>query len=130
MEFGDLLPAPYPDIDLLIETCHQNAIDAGWWMDPETGCYNYNRNVGELIALIHSEVSEALEGVRTDAMDKHLPYRNSVEVELADVLIRVFDLAGHLKLDLGSAIQEKLDYNKTRADHKAEARMQPGGKKF
>lgn len=82
------------------------------------------------IALIHSEVSEALEGARKNLMDDHLPHRKMIEVELADVIIRVADLCGALKLDLGGAVVEKLEYNANRADHKKENRNKVGGKKF
>ena len=84
----------------------------------------------EKLTLIHSELSEALEGVRKDKMDDHLPHRKSVEVELADAVIRIFDLAGAMQLDLGAAIAEKMAYNAQRPDHKAEARAAAGGKAF
>ena len=63
-------------------------------------------------------------------MDEHLPDRLSVEVELADTVIRCFDLAGGLGLDLGAAIAEKLIYNRDRADHQLANRAADGGKKF
>jgi NTP pyrophosphatase (non-canonical NTP hydrolase) len=66
------------------------------------------------LALIHSEVSEALEAERKDLMDTHLPHRSGLEVELADAMIRILDLAGGLNLDLGGAVEEKLEYNKSR----------------
>ncbi len=109
--------------------CHKAAVDGGWWTDHATG-QRKERNKGELIALIHSEISEALEGVRKDKMDDHLPHRKSVEVELADALIRIFDFAGAYDLDLGAAMIEKMDYNARRADHKPENRLKDGGKKF
>ena len=52
------------------------------------------------------------------------------EVELADVLIRVFDYAGAFGYDLDGAVSEKLVYNAQRPDHKAEARLRAGGKKW
>lgn len=82
------------------------------------------------IALIHSEVSEALEGFRKDLMDDHLPHRKMAEVELADIVIRVFDLAGAMGYDLASAINEKLEYNVNRDDHKPENRQKKNGKRF
>lgn len=82
------------------------------------------------IALIHSEISEALEGGRKDKMDDHLPDRKSEEVELADAVIRIMDLAGARGLDLAGAIIEKLAYNQSRPDHKPENRAAAGGKKF
>ena len=74
-----------------------------WWRSPDT-LSPIERNGGELIALMHSELSEALEGLRKDRADEHLPHRKSVEVELADTLIRIFDFAGELGLDLGGAL--------------------------
>lgn len=88
------------------------------------------RNVGELLMLIVSELAEAMESHRKDLMDDKLPHRKGLEVELADALIRIFDLAGGLKLDLGNALVEKAAYNKSRIDHSAAHRLADGGKKF
>ena len=63
-------------------------------------------------------------------MDRHLPHRKGIEVELADAIIRICDLAGALDLDLSAAIYEKLEYNRNRADHKIENRKSQGGKKY
>lgn len=62
-------------------------------------------------------------------MDEHLPHRKMGEVELADAVIRIADIAGFLGYDLGGAIAEKLEYNKVRPDHKIENRLAEGGKK-
>lgn len=99
-----------------------------WWHD-ENGV-RLVRNKGEMIALMHSELSEMLEGVRKSGVDDHLPNRISEEVELADLLIRAFDYAAGHGLDLGGAIVEKMEYNKRRADHTYAARKAAGGKKF
>lgn len=109
--------------------CHGLAFNAGWWNDPRTG-EPLERNHGEMIALMHSELSEALEGIRKNKSDDHLPHRKAVEVELADTLIRIFDYAGKYHLDLAGAMIEKLAYNAQRADHKPENRAQPNGKAF
>lgn len=109
--------------------CHGFAKRAGWWNDPATG-EPKDRNDGELIALMHSELSEALEGIRKNSNDDHLPHRKSVEVELADTLIRIFDYAGARNLDLAGAVIEKLAFNQRRADHKPAARLEADGKKF
>lgn len=82
------------------------------------------------IALIHSEISEALEGLRKGLMDDHLKDRSMLEVELADAIIRILDMAGSLNLDVASAVAEKNEYNQKRADHKLENRSKTGGKKF
>lgn len=100
-----------------------------WWVDIETG-KPLNRNKAELLCLIHSEISECLEGVRKELPDAHLPHRSMEEVELADALIRIFDYAAGYGLDLQGAYLEKMAYNATRADHKPENRKLPGGKKF
>lgn len=100
-----------------------------WWVSLETG-EPIERNVGELIALCHSELSEALEGHRKGLMDDKLPDRPMIEVELADALIRVLDMAEGLGLDIGGAYAEKMQYNLTRADHTAEHRKAEGGKKY
>lgn len=80
--------------------------------------------------LIVSEVSEALEGMRKDIMDDHLPSRKMEEVEMADAVIRIFDYAGAMGLDIGGAISDKLLYNCTRKDHQKESREGDGGKKI
>jgi hypothetical protein len=67
---------------------------------------------------------------RKDLMDDHLPHRKMAEVELADAVIRICDLAGLKGYDLGGAIEEKLAYNLQRADHKLENREKEGGKQF
>lgn len=112
-----------------IEKCHDVAKAAGWWTNLSTG-EPLARNVGECLMLVVSEVSEAMEGHRKNLMDDHLPHRSMFEVELADTLIRIFDLAGAHKLDLDGAVMEKLAYNKNRADHKIENRMKEDGKKY
>jgi NTP pyrophosphatase (non-canonical NTP hydrolase) len=80
--------------------------------------------------LIVSELAEAMEGDRKNKMDDHLPHRESREVELADALIRICDLAGAYNLDLAGAVVEKMAYNAQRADHKPEARAAEGGKAY
>jgi len=94
------------------------------------GWHNKPREIGTMLALIHSEISEALEGARKDLFDDHLTHRKMLEVELADAVIRIFDLAGREGLDLGSAIAEKHAYNSVRADHQLANREKSGGKKF
>jgi NTP pyrophosphatase (non-canonical NTP hydrolase) len=111
----------------LSDLIHKN--NHTWWHDHKTG-ERLNRNKGELLMLIVSEVAEAMEGERKDLMDDHLPHRKMAEVELADALIRIFDYAGAYGMDLQGALDEKLEYNKNRADHKIENRLKVGGKKW
>ena len=111
----------------LAKECHE--ANQHWWRDPKTG-ERLQRNKGELLMLIVSEVAEAMEGERKNLMDDKLPHRRMAEVELADVLIRVFDYAGAYGMDLDGAVAEKRAFNATRADHKAEARLRANGKQW
>ena len=123
--------------DLMQSVCHSAAFNSGWWCDPETGQdvrswpeKYFKLWVGTKLALVHSEVSEGLEGHRKGLMDDKLPHRPMLEVELADAVIRAMDLAGGLGFKLGEAIAEKLAYNASRVDHKIENRMAEGGKSY
>lgn len=122
---------------VLTHYCFGNSKASGWWTSPHTGVDLTEPvtmkalNIVPLkLALIHSEISEGLEGYRKGKMDDHLAHRQMLEVELADAVIRIFDLAGALGYDLGSAIAEKLIYNSQRADHRLESRAETGGKAF
>jgi len=124
-------------VNKFVSVCFKASYNAGWWTDLKTGenlCAPENlkkyRIVQEKLCLIHSEVSEGLEGYRKNLMDDKLPHRTMLEVELADAMIRIGDLAGALDLDLGGAIEEKLAFNAVRPDHKVENRAAEGGKAF
>lgn len=99
-----------------------------WWHDKHGK--RIERNKGELLCLIHSEISEAMEGERKNLMDDKLKHRKMAEVELADAIIRILDYAEGFNYDIGGAMLEKLDYNATREDHTHEAREQANGKKW
>ena len=115
----------------LADKVHADNVRAGWWTNLETGAsILQTRNVPEMLMLIVSEIAEAMEGHRKGLMDDKLPHRPMREVELADAVIRIFDLAGGYHLDLAGAIAEKLRYNATRPDHKPEARAAAGGKAY
>lgn len=105
------------------EMCHK--ANKKWWPEDVK-----TRNKGEAIALMHSELSEALEAERKDLMDDKLPHRLGAEVELVDCMIRILDYAHAFEYDLEGAFHEKMEYNAKRADHKLENRMKKGGKKF
>lgn len=116
----------------LQETIYQGNVKANWWTCLTTGLPKPKGDVTEILAklcLVHSEVSEACEGVRKGIQDDKLPDRPMIEVELADAVIRILDLCGHENLDLAGAIQAKLMYNASRADHKLDNRLADGGKK-
>ena len=111
------------------KTCHETAVYRGWYNIRED-CTVEPRNFGEVVALMHSELSEALEADRTSAKDDKLPHRDGREVEFADLIIRVLDTAEALNLDVAGALIEKNKYNATREDHSLEARNSEHGKKY
>lgn len=130
---------------LLQNACHGAAHRAGWWNHSKSGLdlrevvrkpegplqeLLAGALVAQKLCLIHSEVSEGMEGARKNLPDDKLPHRTMLEVELADAIIRAFDLAGAMDLDLGGAIAEKMAFNAVRPDHKAEAREAAGGKTY
>lgn len=100
-----------------------------WWHDLHTG-EKLSRNKGEMICLMHSELSEAMEGERKNLMDDKLPHRKMAEVEMADTLIRILDYCAGFGYDIQGAVEEKLAYNSSRLDHTNEERLKEHGKKF
>ena len=115
-------------VRLLVDACHGASVKGGWWHDLATG-EPLQRNKLEMISLIHSEVSEAVEGIRKGINDDHLPQYPMEDVEMADALIRIFDYIGGHNLQTADALVDKLAYNANRADHKPENRAKAGGKK-
>ena len=89
-----------PTVRELIKISHKIAREKGWWRE--------QRNDAELIALMHSELSEALEALRNH--DK----KEAIAEELADCCIRIFDYCGARNIDLEKAIKEKIKKNRLR----------------
>ena len=108
-------------LNLASDLIYEHNVAVGWWADG---------NIPTKLCLIHSEISEAMEGHRKDLMDKHLPDVPMVEVELADAMIRELDVSRHLNSNIGATFVRKIAYNKTRADHRRENREKAGGKAY
>ena len=89
-------------------------INQVWDINRDHG-FHENFSFPEKIALMHSELSEALEAHRNDKeFDDHLPEHNAISVELADVIIRIMDVAGQMNLNIAEAILDKIEYNSNR----------------
>ena len=120
-------------INKLSKEIHQNAIEKGF--------YEGKKNIAEMLMLIVTEVAEACEADRKDnhvdldmferdlktnsIHGKDYAFKNSFQIqvkntfedELADIMIRVMDLAGYMKIDLEKHIELKMKYNSLR-EHK------------
>lgn len=138
---GDRMSEVQGILGRLAEEIHATAIEHGWWGDltdyvgreVESTALPVERNFGEVIALIHSEASEALEAYR-DGMpinrnkyecpkcglnESGVPHTMvlkpvGVPSEMADIIIRVLDACAAYGIDIDQAVREKMTYNKTR----------------
>ena len=103
----------YKAIERLMILCNTVAKEHGWW--------EHNRPFGELIALMHSELSEALEAYRAGAPYDKILYDDitkspeGIAVELADAVIRILDVCSQYSIPLAHALKVKIKYNKTRS---------------
>lgn len=141
-EMLELYGGTFTDLCL---TIHE--FNTQWWLDPHTG-ERKDRNVGEMLMLMTSELSEALEAHRKNLQDDKLPQYHGVDVELVDCVIRAMDYLGarfrerqaryyageqpdpSLLYTPGEVLEQKSLYNSQRADHRPENRIQPGGKAY
>ena len=96
------------NINALAAEIHAGNVAAGWWSDPYTGT-RIDRNLGELLMLVVTELAEAYVGVSGELLDDKLPHRWMYHVEMADAAIRILDIAGSRGMDLAGAWSGDLD---------------------
>lgn len=102
-------------IGALIEMAHANSVNKGFWDEHAATLPSMPvESMSSKICLMHSELSEMLEGVRKPGPDSHCPEFTSEEIELADVFIRGGDYAGARMLRLAAAIMAKMGFNANR----------------
>lgn len=114
-------------IEDYVQEAYKNSCDHGFWEDFDMTYRAIELQLGEAsaekytldtklhkIALMMSELGEAVEGVRKPKQDEHCPEFTSEEIELADCIIRIFDYAGAFNVRLEEAINAKMAYNKSR----------------
>lgn len=90
---------------------HEMAVDKGFW--PTWNTREPELREATAIGLIHTEVSELMEAHRAVIVDRE-EHELGMAEEMADVIIRVCDVAGHFGIDLDTAVAEKMAYNATR----------------
>lgn len=120
----------------IIREIFEGNVAAGWYSNPKTG-ERIERNKPEMLMLMVSEISEAMEGIRKKLKDDKLPHRDMCVTEIGDTFIRMCDFLGYLESlghpdadDFDEVVYEKRQYNAIRKDHKIETRQQEGGKDF
>ena len=102
--------------NVIAKDVHDTAVSKGWW--------DKDRNDGEMLCLMHSEISEALEAIRKgNPPDDKIPQHSGAAAELADVVIRIMDTCRSRGWDVAGALLDKIAFNKTRA-------YKHGGKAF
>jgi NTP pyrophosphatase (non-canonical NTP hydrolase) len=85
------------------EEIHSLAVEKGWW--------DQDRPIPELLCLLHSEISEALEAYRNKIPEGE---SGCLSEELSDLVIRIWDMCGALGIDISESVEKKHKYNMTR----------------
>jgi hypothetical protein len=114
-------------IKILTAELHLNSLDKGFWDEEDALLEKCHENTklyrrvkqlfnAEKIALMHSELSEGLEGCRKDGeiLDTHCPDFLNIEIEMADAIIRILEFCQRRNFRIGDALIAKHNFNLTR----------------
>lgn len=104
---AEIDPCAY--LDAICIEAYEVAKSKGFWEKPIA---DYNKS--EAIMLMVTELAEAVEALRADALDDKLPQYPGEWVELADCLIRIVNYCGARNIPLGEVTRAKMEYNKSR----------------
>lgn len=116
------------DLAIMQRQIHKTAVEHGWWEPqevqdaqeahgPAQATIYAKRSFGDLVALCHSELSEALEAFREHGLEEWEAKGGKPEgafTELGDCIIRILDIAGFYGVDMQSIVERKMTYNESR----------------
>src|SRR6266404_1120003 len=117
-------------LNVLAERCYENSKEHGFWDDYDktqraistsdvvdiralSDKYCLDAKLSK-IALMVSELGEAVEGVRKPGFDEHCTIFSNEAIELADAIIRIMDYCGRFYIPIGEAVVAKMAFNATR----------------
>lgn len=115
-------------VEVIAHSIH--TLSTPWWVDIKDHNRPLNRNVGQMLMLMVSELGEAMEGDRKSLKDDKLPSYDMVDVEVVDCIIRGLDFLRARNAPIARILIDKCNYNAQRPDHQIANRLSDHGKKY